>query len=91
MKRNRTLDTKKIAAALGAEHEGVVAARGGHFGAMQLVAEIRSRFQTPRGGGRPTDPDWTAARTPRRGRFPDLPSSPPQSGRRKAKPLKFHR
>ena len=53
------LDTKKIAKALGAEHRGKVAARGGHFGAMQLVAEIQSRFQVPRGGGRPTDPHWT--------------------------------
>jgi hypothetical protein len=56
------LDTKKIAKALGAEHRGKVTARSGHFGAMQLVAEIQSRFQVPQGGGRATDPHWTERR-----------------------------
>jgi NifB/MoaA-like Fe-S oxidoreductase len=56
------LDAKKIALALGAEHLGRVTARSGHFGALQLVAEIQSRFQVPQGGGRPTDPHWTERR-----------------------------
>jgi hypothetical protein len=37
-------------------------AKSGHFGAMQLVAEIQSRFQVPQGGGRSTDPHWTERR-----------------------------
>lgn len=49
MKRNPKLDTKKLARALGAEHSGKVPARSGYFGAVQLVAEIRSRFQVPEG------------------------------------------
>lgn len=61
MKRTR-LDTKKIAKALGAEHLGKVPVGGGYFGAMQLVAEIQSRFQVPKGGGRATDPRWTERR-----------------------------
>ena len=62
MKRRPKLDTKRIAKALGAEHRGKVAATGGHFGALQLVAEIQSRFQVPEGGGRATDPHWTERR-----------------------------
>ena len=62
MKSKSKLDVKKVAAALGAEHRGKVAARSGHFGAMQLVAEIQSRFQVPPGGGRATDPQWTERR-----------------------------
>src|ERR1700722_7882019 len=56
------LNTKKIAKVLGADHRGIVAAKGGYFGAMQLVAEIHSRFRVPQGGGRPTDPHWTERR-----------------------------
>ena len=62
MNRKSNLDPKKIAKALGAEHRGKVAAKSGHFGAMQLVAEIQSRFQVPQRGGRPTDPQWTERR-----------------------------
>ena len=62
MKNKTKLDTKKIAKALGAERRGKVAAKSGHFGAMQLVAEIQSRFQVPEGGGRATDPHWTERR-----------------------------
>jgi hypothetical protein len=29
---------------------------------MQLVAEVQARFQTPTGGGRSTDPEWTDRR-----------------------------
>src|SRR5439155_24101755 len=35
---------------------------GGHFGAMQLLAQIEARFRVPSGGGRPTDPAWTERR-----------------------------
>jgi hypothetical protein len=62
MKSTSKVDAKKIAKLLGAEHRGKVTARSGHFGAMQLVAEIRSRFQVPQRGGRPTDPHWTERR-----------------------------
>jgi hypothetical protein len=62
MKNAPKFDTKRIARTLGAEQRGTVAAKGGHFGAMQLVAEIQSRFQVPEGGGRATDPHWTERR-----------------------------
>lgn len=62
MKQKPKLDTKRIAKALAAEHRGRVSARGGYFGAMQLVAEIQLRFQVPKGGGRATDPRWTERR-----------------------------
>jgi hypothetical protein len=62
MKSKSKLDANKIAKALGAEHRGTVSAKGGHFGAMQLVAEIQSRFRAPAGGGRATDPHWTERR-----------------------------
>jgi hypothetical protein len=62
MKDKPKLDAKKIAKALGAEPGGKVSAKGGYFGAMQLVAEIQSRFQVPQGGGRATDPQWTERR-----------------------------
>jgi len=56
------LDMDKIAKGLGAERRGKVAASGGYFGAMQLLADIEARFQVPSGGGRPTDPAWTERR-----------------------------
>ena len=56
------LDMDKIAKGLGAERRGKVAAGGGHFGAMQLLADIEARFRVPSGGGRPTDPAWTERR-----------------------------
>ncbi|GAC1351993.1 MAG: hypothetical protein NVSMB1_10440 [Polyangiales bacterium] len=62
MKRKQKLDTKKIAQALGAEHRGKVKVSSGHFGALQLVAAIHSRFKVPDGGGRATDPHWTERR-----------------------------
>jgi hypothetical protein len=39
-----------------------VIARGGCFGAMELLADVQARFRTPAGGGRPTDPRWTERR-----------------------------
>src|SRR5919109_750470 len=56
------LDMDKIAKGLGAERRGKVAAGGGYFGAMQLLADIEARFRVPTGGGRPTDPAWTERR-----------------------------
>ena len=52
----------KIARALGAERRGQVTAAGGYFGALQLLADIQTRFRVPAGGGRPTDPTWTERR-----------------------------
>jgi hypothetical protein len=62
MKTKPKLDMNKIAKALGAERRGDVRAGSGHFGAMQVVAEIQARFQVPTGGGRSTDPTWTDRR-----------------------------
>jgi hypothetical protein len=56
------LDMDKIAKGLGAERRGKVAAGGGYFGAVQLLADIEARFRVPAGGGRPTDPAWTERR-----------------------------
>lgn len=56
------VNMEKIAKALGAERRGGVRARGGYFGAMQLVADVQARFRVPTGGGRPTDPSWTERR-----------------------------
>src|SRR5258708_36213049 len=58
----RGLDMDKIARALGAARQGKVAATGGYFGALQLLADIEARFRVPSGGGRATDPDWTERR-----------------------------
>ena len=58
----RQLDPNKIAHALRAERRGKVAATGGYFGAMQLLADIETRLRVPPGGGRPTDPGWTERR-----------------------------
>jgi hypothetical protein len=58
----RQLNMNRIAAGLGAERRGKVSATGGYFGAMQLLAEIETRFRVPAGGGRPTDPRWTERR-----------------------------
>jgi hypothetical protein len=41
------LDMDTIAKVLGAERRGDVRAASGHFGAMQVVAEIQSRFPLP--------------------------------------------
>ena len=56
------LDIEKIAKGLGAKRMGKVRATSGHFGVLQLVAEIQSRFQVPKGGGRATDPNWKTKR-----------------------------
>lgn len=57
-----TLDMERIAKDLGAELRGKVSAPGGYFGALQLAAEVTSRFRVPEGGGRPTDPTWSEQR-----------------------------
>lgn len=58
----RQLDMEKIAKGLGAERRGKVSAKGGYFGAMQLLADVGAKFRVPTGGGRPTDPRWTERR-----------------------------
>jgi hypothetical protein len=57
-----SLDMDRIAKELGAERRGKVSARGGYFGALQLAAEVSTRFRVPAGGGRPTDPSWSEQR-----------------------------
>src|SRR5258708_33287879 len=57
-----SLDMERIARELGAKRGGKVSARGGYFGALQLAAEIASRFRIPEGGGRATDPSWSEQR-----------------------------
>jgi len=58
----KKLDMAKIAKALGAERRGKVRAKGGHFGALALLADVQARFRVPEGGGRATDPAWTERR-----------------------------
>ena len=58
----RRVDIEKIAQRLGARRRGMQAAKGGAFGALQLVADVKTRFKIPKGGGRPTDPAWTERR-----------------------------
>lgn len=58
----RGLDMDRIAKALGAERRGKVSAKGGYFGALQLLADVAARFRVPSGGGRATDPNWTERR-----------------------------
>jgi hypothetical protein len=59
---NGKLDMDKIVRGLDAERRGKVAAAGGYFGALQLLADIEARFRVPSGGGRPTDTSWTERR-----------------------------
>lgn len=58
----KRLDMEKIARGLGAERRGKVSAKGGYFGAMQVLADVEGTFRVPSGGGRPTDPRWTERR-----------------------------
>jgi hypothetical protein len=60
--KKKELDMARIAQALGAERRGKVRAKGGHFGATALLAEVQARFRAPERGGRATDPDWTERR-----------------------------
>jgi hypothetical protein len=62
MKRKPKLNMNKIAEMLGTERGGKVTSTGGYFGAVQLSAEVRDRFQVPPRGGRATDPAWTERR-----------------------------
>jgi hypothetical protein len=73
MKNKPKLDMDKIAKTLGAERGGEVSSTSGHFGAMRIAAEIQARFRAPTGGGRSSDPSWTA-RLPssRRSTHPEL-------------------
>jgi hypothetical protein len=56
------IDLDAIARHLVAERRGSVRGRSGYFGAEQMAAEVRDRFQAPKGGGRATDPVWTERR-----------------------------
>jgi hypothetical protein len=56
------LDMNRIARGLRAARKGKVSAGGGYFGAMQVLADIETRFRVPAGGGRATDPGWTERR-----------------------------
>jgi hypothetical protein len=56
------LDMNRIARGLGAVRQGGTSARGGYFGALQLLGDIQARFRVPAGGGRATDPNWTERR-----------------------------
>jgi len=47
---------------LGAQRRGKVVPRGGYFGSLQLLADIKQRFRGPPRGGRPTDHTWTERR-----------------------------
>lgn len=58
----RRLDMQKVAKGLGAERGGRMSAKGGYFGAMQVLADVEATFRVPVGGGRPTDPRWTERR-----------------------------
>ncbi len=58
----RQLDLNQIAEGLGAERAGKVRSSPGYFGAMHLASEVARRLRVPRGGGRPTDPEWTERR-----------------------------
>jgi hypothetical protein len=58
----RRVDIDKVARGLGAQRLGALKAKGGYFGAMQVVGDVKARFKTPKGGGRPTDPQWTERR-----------------------------
>ena len=58
----RRLDMDKIARRLGAERRGKVSAKGGYFGALQVLADVEAMFRVPARGGRPTDPRWTERR-----------------------------
>jgi hypothetical protein len=55
-------DPDEIARRLGAKRRGTVVAGGGYLGAMQLLADVETRFRAPKGGGRSTDPSWTKTR-----------------------------
>jgi hypothetical protein len=52
----KRLDMEKIAKGLGAGRRGKAPAKGGHFGAMQVLVDVEATFRVPAGGGRPTDP-----------------------------------
>jgi hypothetical protein len=56
------LNIDKIAKAIGGERRGPVTAKGGHFGALNLAADVAARFKVPETGGRSTDPSWTERR-----------------------------
>jgi len=56
------IDIAKIAKGMGGVVRGTVSSSGGYFGALNLAAEVATRFKTPPNGGRSTDPLWTERR-----------------------------
>ncbi len=57
------LDMNKIEKGLGAQRRGKITASGGYFGAMQLLADVETRFLVPSGGVRATDPGPASSRS----------------------------
>jgi len=60
--KRRALDHAALARNLGSQARGRVSAKSGYFGALELAAEVRRRFESPASGGRATDRRWTAKR-----------------------------
>ena len=61
VKRRKVARARLVRNVGSAEGSGVQPKSGG-FDAPQLAAEVRRRFHPPAGGGRATDPGWTAKR-----------------------------
>ena len=61
MKR-RAREHPKRARKLGSQPRGRVPTRSSYFGTLELAGEVRRPFKSPAGGGRATDPGWTAKR-----------------------------
>jgi hypothetical protein len=60
--KTKGVDIDRIARRLRGVRKGKVGRGDGFFGAMQLAAEVTSRFRTPANGGRQTDPAWEERR-----------------------------
>jgi hypothetical protein len=56
--KRRKIDRARLARA----GRSPVQPKSGGFDALQLAEEVRRRFKPPAGGGRATDPGWTAKR-----------------------------
>src|SRR5712692_10723357 len=88
------LNMNKIAKGLRAERKGRTSAKGGYFGAMQLLADVEARFRAPVGGGRSTDPKWTERRlvplAPRTlGRLEEITAKVREHGGPKVEPMQL--
>ena len=56
------IDIDDIARRMGAKAKGEVEAGAGYFGALQLAAQVETRFRTPKYGGWVSDPTMTELR-----------------------------